>query len=367
MEAGSDLPLNPNNFSELSLLCEEFGASGLKRVRDLSLPSVATGSAVDFRFENTELAFGQKVVSGLAELKTQLGLLAEDCAGLKRSIGRLESETRTTAQSVSALEQLKPELDNVRTGLQSLQQDLQKCETRGEAADARLSAIAAKWESSQDDMEQAIREMRSATHLAVGNLKSRTDEELRAVRASIQTLKETVETYYLRGLAKVQCPMNEEKSLEGIISHLTKKHGGNVHEKGIVTITSKSIRNDPDDVAKNAADLTSSVWFCSKDEPDQWLCWDFRGIRVRPTHYTLTAYRLKSWVLEQSLDGERWTAIDRKTDNQDFTGDSGITHSFAVSNPAEARLLRLAHTGTRHDGTNWLSFRAVEFFGTAYV
>jgi hypothetical protein len=48
------------------------------------------------------------------------------------------------------------------------------------------------------------------------------------------------------------------KSLEGIISYLTKKHGGNVHEKGIVTITSKSVY-DPElqRALKNVADLTS--------------------------------------------------------------------------------------------------------------
>jgi hypothetical protein len=30
----------------------------------------------------------------------------------------------------------------------------------------------------------------------------------------------------------------EARSLDGIISYLTRKHGGNVHDKGIVTITS---------------------------------------------------------------------------------------------------------------------------------
>jgi hypothetical protein len=38
--------------------------------------------------------------------------------------------------------------------------------------------------------------------------------------------------------------MKVAESLEGIISYLTKKHGGNVHEKGIVTIASKSVYDD---------------------------------------------------------------------------------------------------------------------------
>jgi hypothetical protein len=61
--------------------------------------------------------------------------------------------------------------------------------------------------------------------------------------------------------------------------------------------------------------LTSSQ---SKDEPGQWVCWDFREIRVHPTHYTIETVWLKSWVVAGSLDGESWTEIHPQTDNQDF-------------------------------------------------
>jgi hypothetical protein len=138
---------------------------------------------------------------------------------------------------------------------------------------------------------------------------------------------------------------------------------------GIVTITLKSvITDDPMFAPKNAADLTSGSQFSSNDEPGQWICWDFREMRVRPTHYTIWAAWLKSWVVEGSLDGESWTEIDRQTNNQDF--------SFAVSNPAGCRFIRLTQT----DGPHWkvrhgddeldlrpvdfLLFYAVEFFGT---
>jgi hypothetical protein len=143
-----------------------------------------------------------------------------------------------------------------------------------------------------------------------------------------------------------------------------RKHGGNVHEKGIVTITSKSFSDYDDvewgDALKNVADLTSDRWFNSEDEPGQWVCWDFREMRVRPTHYTITAGGLTSWVVEGSLDGESWTEIDRQTNNQFFT--HWNTAPFAVSNPAECRFIRLTQTDKRH--YNELLLRAVEFFGT---
>jgi hypothetical protein len=152
--------------------------------------------------------------------------------------------------------------------------------------------------------------------------------------------------------------MRKPKSLEGIISHLTEEHGGNVHEKGIVAITSKSGQD-----VKNVADLNSEREFRSKDEPGQWICWDFREMRLRPTHYTMSAEGLVSWVVEGSADGDGWAEMDRKTDDRAFRW-GAATSSIAVSKPAECRFIRITQTGKRQDGRDGLRLTAVEFFGT---
>jgi hypothetical protein len=85
-------------------------------------------------------------------------------------------------------------------------------------------------------------------------------------------------------------------------------------------------------------------------------------MRVRPTHYTVTAAWLKSWVVEGSLDGESWAEIDRQTNNQDFEYWSPAW--FAVSNPAECRFIRLTQTDKNHRGNDVLNLYAVEFFRT---
>jgi hypothetical protein len=123
------------------------------------------------------------------------------------------------------------------------------------------------------------------------------------------------------------------------------------------------LADDPKYAPKNVADLTSDSNFCSKNEPGQWVCWDFGEMRVRPTHYTIKTLRLKSWVVEGSLDGRSWTEIDRQTDNQDFE-DGWNTASFTVSKPAEFRFIRLTQTDKNHVGDNCLVLFAVEFFGT---
>jgi hypothetical protein len=100
------------------------------------------------------------------------------------------------------------------------------------------------------------------------------------------------------GLRKEFRP-NPESGLEGIIACLTRKHGGNVHDKEIVIITAKppsgfgfgqpqgfgfgSTPRHP----KFLADLESRTGYCSRCEPGQWICWDFKDLRVFPTHYAI--------------------------------------------------------------------------------
>jgi hypothetical protein len=164
-------------------------------------------------------------------------------------------------------------------------------------------------------------------------------------------------------LAKVvEYSPGKAQSLTGIISYLTRKHGGNVHNLGIVTITSKSIDSDGLTTISVLADLSSSEGFFSNDAPGQWVCWDFHESRVRLTHYTIRCDNLKSWVIESSLDGQHWSEIHR------IAGSSGWTHNhspdaFPVSQSAESRFIRLTQTGASRSGTDCLSIHAFEMFG----
>jgi hypothetical protein len=177
-------------------------------------------------------------------------------------------------------------------------------------------------------------------------------------------LWESISPRLILGLvpAGLEFPLKEARSVDGIISYLTRKHGGNVHDKGIVTITSLSVyHDDPEYAVRNVADLESGSNFCSKRQPGQWICWDFRKLRVRPTHYTVKSPSLRSWVVESSVDGDAWTEIDRKMDNQDFK--NGGTASFAVSNSAECRFIRLTQTGRNGYENDHLDMTAFEIFG----
>jgi hypothetical protein len=110
--------------------------------------------------------------------------------------------------------------------------------------------------------------------------------------------------------------------------------------------------------------------FDSQDLPEQWVCFDFRDMRVTATHYMIRTTgagergpHLKSWVIEGSLDGQRWTELDRKKNDGQLKGRNAYA-SFAMSTSAEVRMIRLRQTGKNHVGNNYLALSAFEVFGT---
>jgi tellurite resistance-related uncharacterized protein len=119
-----------------------------------------------------------------------------------------------------------------------------------------------------------------------------------------------------RALKGVEFPLPTPGSFHGVISYLNRKHQGNVDDKGIMTITSTSVCSDrPEDAVRNVADLTDDSYFSSKDEPGQWICWNFHENRVLVTHYTIKSRWLKLCVVEGSLNGKTWWRIDRRSDH----------------------------------------------------
>jgi hypothetical protein len=144
--------------------------------------------------------------------------------------------------------------------------------------------------------------------------------------------------------------------LSGIISYLTSKHGGNVSDKNIVTITASGVHSSGY-MAKNAADLAADSYWISANEDNSWLCYDFKDMRIKPTHYSVRSrcdggsneFHPKNWIVEVSNDGSTWTSIDEHRNNSDLKG-GNLTRTFTVSPCDYCRFIRI----TQH-GYNWYS------------
>lgn len=158
--------------------------------------------------------------------------------------------------------------------------------------------------------------------------------------------------------------------LDGVIAQLTRECGGHVHEKGAVEITASSCRDGVE--AKNAANLWTNSCFSSKDEPNSWICYDFKGQSVTVTSYSIRsrcADAPKSWVVEVSNDkgNNSWRVIDHQENNNDLA--DGDVHNFSIRSvpPEGFRFIRLRQIGKNHSESDRLCLSALEIFGTQSV
>jgi hypothetical protein len=137
-----------------------------------------------------------------------------------------------------------------------------------------------------------------------------------------------------------------DNPLSGIISYLTSQHCGNVSDRGIVTVSGSSTYSSC--AAKNAVDLLSTSFFHSLNNPNQWLCYDFKDRKVRPTHYSIHAqssnHYLRSWIFEGSIDGSTWTELDCHSNDQTTNSNHPIG-AFSISSDCKYQCLRLGQTG----------------------
>jgi hypothetical protein len=157
--------------------------------------------------------------------------------------------------------------------------------------------------------------------------------------------------------------------LSGIVAFLTRKHGGNVHDLGIVTVTVSSHPSNTTDqtIRKRILDLTTTDHAWTRwDAPNQWFCCDFKTSWIRPTDYAIRAEpnpsNLQHWVIEGSVNGIEWIELDQRRDNTDLKT-ALTTKVFSITNSHPVRQIRIRQTGPNHNSNHCLALTAFEVFG----
>jgi hypothetical protein len=199
-------------------------------------------------------------------------------------------------------------------------------------------------------LEGGIEQLRAVIEKRITNIESRLDQDLPLLHSNCdefrRDIKELKQIPVLFGL-------NEADPLQGILDNLTWKHGGNLQEKGIISITSKS---GEESELKRLFDLRSESSFRSADERDQWVCWDLGDKFIRLTHYTIKASNSdypKSWVVEGSTDNENWIEIDRRKNDSHLKKPLAVQW-FDVRHSVECHFVRLSESCFRLRRTNHL-------------
>jgi hypothetical protein len=157
----------------------------------------------------------------------------------------------------------------------------------------------------------------------------------------------------------------EGSEWNGILNHFTEECGGNIHEKGIVNITSSS---DARSKCWEVANYGWNDYWASKDVPNSWICFDFKEKSVSLQHYTLKSnnyrYFCIEWVIEGSNDGNTWKVLDNRN-ARDLCGNSLVkTYECSTSKSNEFfRFIRMRQTGKDSDNNDNLALAKIEFFG----
>lgn len=371
--------ITQDNFAELKTLAKELGFSGLDSefhsFKASKGPAPATASqptskdpskfdSLEKRVMALEKLLNEKEKSE-AELRDRVARYEKVIDDLQRQLR--EIQTPQGQVSLQRVESLEKKVDEV----------ARDCELKC-AESVRKAKFIVKGCAKQSDLETLARCLKL---LSTGKEKRKnrpppvTETEELSPQSSPEPTPQ-VETETPNRSPEREFVYNGHNQLNGIIAHLNREYGGNVHNSGVVDVTAS-----PDGDGRSSAwavvnfQATDCYW--SRNEPNAWICYDFKDMRITPTHYTLKSgegysgsQHLKSWVIEVSIDGSEWFEVDRRENAYDLN-DSFAMKNFRITRlTAERyRYFKLREIGTDHGpyNTSVLILCAMEVFGTLYV
>ncbi|KAK8860504.1 hypothetical protein M9Y10_012169 [Tritrichomonas musculus] len=182
----------------------------------------------------------------------------------------------------------------------------------------------------------------------------------------------TIHTNEIYQIQKTLFKYDKNNDFSGILNFLRKKSNENIEKE--INVTSSSIfGNCEDNLPKNVVLFENQMKrFISADEPNSWLCFDFKDHQVILTEYTIKTSCLfeknmrhpRSWVIEGSNDSNSWEILDEQKDCSEINGKS-ITHTFSINNQElkKFKMIRLRATGPNWDGSNHLFIESFEIYG----
>jgi hypothetical protein len=143
-----------------------------------------------------------------------------------------------------------------------------------------------------------------------------------------------------------------------------------VIDRNIVSIAASSIDDPRSYPLRRVADFKNQSCFKTKNEVNSWICYDFKDMQIKVTHYSIrtrrdhNSYHLRSWILEGSHDGLSWVTIDDRQNDTSLNSQGAIS-TFSISEDLQKEFpqIRLRQTGKNSSGHDYLEVNSIEFFG----
>ena len=115
-------------------------------------------------------------------------------------------------------------------------------------------------------------------------------------------------------------------------------------------------------------------WFSTKNEPNSWICIEFKNHQIKPTSYTIRSndwssdnWHLRNWVVEGSNDSNEWEIIDEQKENSDLRG-RNLVHTYQVHNKNDNsfKFIRIRQTGQNWYNNYYFGLNCIEFYGQIF-
>jgi len=161
---------------------------------------------------------------------------------------------------------------------------------------------------------------------------------------------------------------------ENGICYFLATHGGNVPwsnpcSQGLVNVTASSVMTDS--VPMDAVVGLSTVRCVTRAFPNSWVCIDFIGRRIAPSHYTIRHYSswdteaLRCWQLQGSVDGSTWTVLVNHVNDESLQVRGG-SHTWEVpqNEPTFFSMFRILQTSENSNKHHFLAISGFEIYGT---
>jgi hypothetical protein len=245
--------------------------------------------------------------------------------------------------------------------LRSLEEQIAVYKDEIKALRSRLSTVEADLNALMADFEaQSARQEAELSELRIPADHSRSDPNYTSPPPPIKP--KTWKPVEITDEAGIE---SMKKSGPEIRRWLCWKCRGNAVDLGLVSVTMKSIDRGHAWLSARGFFDPYPREFRSHEEPGQWVCFDFKEMRIHLTHYVITRQfrSILSWVLEMSIDGTNWREIDRQTNVPKIIHGMD-TVRFDIADCPEGRFLRLTQTGPNQAGSDMLSIFGLDLFGT---
>lgn len=178
----------------------------------------------------------------------------------------------------------------------------------------------------------------------------------------------------------VEMKYNPKNKLNGILNHLSSICNGNLHDNGVVCVTTNSIENDQKKfhprVVIDKFNKKRHYDYRSKDIGNAFVCFDFgENRKVQLTNYVIESSHkpkgtchLKNWKIEGTNNKNNWKdVLDVRNDVSSLRGEGKIA-DFDISSPNDKfyRYIRIHQSGKswyQYNNHQKISFCNIEFFG----